>query len=123
MELLWDVDYFTAPTGQETALRNRPQRRPRTGVPIRRVDHVNLMAANASVVRDFMVNILGFRERERVVGDDDRLVVASFLSVTNLSHDIAIVPEPTEMRGRLHHVCFHYTRAAPLRCGGTGKGS
>ena len=35
--------------------------------------------------------------------------MASFLSVTNLSHDIAIVPEPTEMRGRLHHVCFHYT--------------
>ena len=21
----------------------------------------------------------------------------------------AIVPEPTDMRGRLHHVCFHYT--------------
>ena len=35
--------------------------------------------------------ILGLRERERVVGDDDGSVLASFLSVTNLSHDIAIV--------------------------------
>ena len=91
MELLWDVDYVTAAAGKETPLRNRPQKRPQTGV------------------LDFMVDILGFRERERVVGDDDGSLLASFLSVTNLSHDIAIVPEPTEMRGRLHHVCFHYT--------------
>ena len=108
MELLWDVDYVTASAGKETPLRNRPNRRPQTGVPVRRIDHLNLMTANAGAVRDFMVDILGFRERERVVGDDDGSVVASFLSVTNLSHDIAIVPEPTDMRGRLHHVCFHY---------------
>ena len=108
MELLWEVDYVTAPAGQETPLRNRPQKRPRTGVPVRRIDHLNLLAANAGAVRDFLVDILGFRERERVVGDDDGSVLASFLSVTNLSHDIAIVPEPTDMRGRLHHVCFHY---------------
>jgi catechol 2,3-dioxygenase len=108
MELLWDVDYFTASTGEKTPLRNRPQKRPRSGVPVRRIDHVNLMAANAGTVRDFLVDILGFRERERVVSDDDGSVVASFLSVTNLSHDIAIVPEPTDMRGRFHHVCFHY---------------
>jgi catechol 2,3-dioxygenase len=114
MELLWDVDYVTASAGQETPLRNRPQKRPRTGVPVRRIDHLNLMAANAGAVRDLMVDILGFRERERVVGDDNGSVVASWLGVTNLSHDIAIVPEPTKMRGRLHHVCFHYISAQHL---------
>ena len=36
-------------------------------------------------------------------------VVASWLSVTNLSHDIALVPEPTPARGRFHHVALHYT--------------
>ena len=108
MELLWDVDYVTASPGQETLLHNRPQRRPPAGVPVRRIDHLNLLVANASAVRDFLVDILGFRERERVVRDDDGSVLASFLSVTNLSHDIAFVPEPTDMRGRLHHVCFHY---------------
>ena len=108
MELLWEVDYVTASAGKETPLRNRPQKRPRTGVPVRRIDHLNLLAANAGAIRDFLVDILGFGERERVIGDDDGSVLASFLSVTNLSHDIAIVPEPTDMRGRLHHVCFHY---------------
>jgi catechol 2,3-dioxygenase len=107
MELFWDVDYVTPPVGKETLLHNRPQRRPATGVPVRRIDHVNLLAAKREEVRDFLVDNLGFRERERVV-EDDGTVLASFLSVTNLSHDIAIVPEPTDMRGRLHHVCFHY---------------
>ena len=113
MELFWDVDYFTASAGKETRLRNRPQRRPGSGIPVRRIDHVNLIAADRSAVRDFMVDILGFRERERVV-EDDGSVLASFLSVTNLSHDIAMVPEPTDMRGRFHHVCFHYTSVQHL---------
>jgi catechol 2,3-dioxygenase len=114
MELFWDVEYVIASTGQETPLRNRPRKRPQTGVPVRRIDHLNLMAANTGAVRDFMVDILGFRERERVVSDDNGSVLASWLSVTNLSHDIAIVPESTNMRGRLHHVCFHYISAQHL---------
>ena len=114
MELFWDVDYVTVSTGQGTALRNRPQKRPQIGVPIRRLDHLNLLVANAGAVRDFMVDILGFRERERVIDDDNGSVLASFLSVTNLSHDVAMVPEPTQMRGRLHHVCFHYTSVQHL---------
>lgn len=108
MELFWDVDYVAGPAGRETVLLNRPERRPRAGVPVRRIDHLNLMTADAGACRDFMVDVLGFRERERVVGGDDGPVLASWLSVTNLSHDIALVPEPTDQRGRLHHVCFHY---------------
>jgi catechol 2,3-dioxygenase len=108
MELFWDVDYFSASAGKETRLRNRPQRRPGSGIPVRRIDHVSVFAADRETVRDFLVDLLGFRERERVV-EEDGSILASFLSVTNLSHDIAIVPESTNVRGRLHHVCFHYT--------------
>ena len=61
-----------------------------------------------------MIDILGFREREKVVTDDGERTLASWLSVTNLSHDIAIVPEPTAMRGRFHHVCYHYTSVQHL---------
>jgi catechol 2,3-dioxygenase len=114
MELFFDVDYVAAPAGEGTSLRNRPQRRPRSGVPVRRIDHLNVMAADAGACRDFLVEVLGFRESERVVADDSGAVVASWLSVTNLSHDIAIVPEPTAMRGRFHHVCFHYISSQHL---------
>jgi catechol 2,3-dioxygenase len=112
MELFWQVDYASTPTGQETALRNRPQRRPAVGVPVRRIDHLNLMTADAGTCRDFMIDVLGFRERERVV--DGEATLASWLSVTNLSHDVALVPEPTAMRGRFHHVCFHFRSSQHL---------
>jgi catechol 2,3-dioxygenase len=114
MELFWEVGYFSAPHGQGTALHNRPQRRPTSGVPVRRIDHLNLMAADVGVCRDFLVERLGFRERERLVVDGGGPVIASWLGVTNLSHDIAMVPEPTTMRGRFHHVCFHYTSSQHL---------
>ncbi len=60
MELFWEVDYFTATTGKETRLRNRPQRRPGTGVPVRPIDHVNLLVANRGAVRDFLIDTLAF---------------------------------------------------------------
>ena len=68
MEIFWEVEYATTPEGKGTALRNRPQRRPGTGVPVRRIDHLNLMVADTALCRDFMVDVLGFRERERVMG-------------------------------------------------------
>jgi catechol 2,3-dioxygenase len=109
MEIFWEVVYAETPAGEGTALHNRPQRRPSKGVPVRRIDHLNLMTAETAACRDFMIEALGFRERERVVAGDDGPVLASWLGVTNLSHDLALVPEPTAARGRFHHVCFHYT--------------
>ncbi len=109
MELFWEVDYASPPQGKETALLNRPQRRPSAGIPVRRIDHLNLMTANTALCRDFFTDVLGFRERERVEVDGGGPLIASWLSVTNLSHDIALVPEPSELRGRFHHLCLHYT--------------
>lgn len=108
MEIFWDVAYVGPVPGQETALRNRPQRRPTGGgVPVRRIDHLNLMVGDGRACRDFMADTLGFLERERIDAGDD--VVASFMSVSNLSHDIGLLPEPTPARGRFHHVCFYTT--------------
>jgi catechol 2,3-dioxygenase len=113
MELFWGVDYAEPRDGEATPLLNRPSRRPRTGVPVRRLDHINLMTADTRSCRDVLVDLLGFRERERAETPDGT-PVASWLSVTNLSHDIGLVPEPTNARGRFHHACFHYTSAQHL---------
>ena len=107
MEIFWEVGYAGTPRGEETLLRNRPQRRPGVGVPARRIDHLNLMSSAAGRDRDFLVEVLGFRERERVDLPDGS-ILASFLSVTNLSHDIAVVPDPSGGRGRFHHLCLYY---------------
>lgn len=106
-ELFWDVDYVETPVDQQSGLLNRPSRRPATGIPVRRLDHYNLTAPDVGAERDFLVSVLGFMEREAVVTDDGAATVASWLSVTNLSHDLALVPEPASPGGRLHHVCFY----------------
>jgi catechol 2,3-dioxygenase len=106
-EIFFDVDYYKEPAGQHSALKNRPSRRPMTGIPARRLDHFNLTAPDVGAVRDFLRDGLGFREREKIVVDDNAdITIASWLSVTNLSHDLAVVPEGGKA-GRFHHLCLY----------------
>lgn len=107
MELIWNVDHCRIEESQKTGLLSRPQKRPDRGVPVRRIDHVNLMAADAGESSRFMNEHLGFRFREIIV-DDEGNVMGSWMSVTNLVHDIAIMRDASGMRGRLHHVCYWY---------------
>jgi catechol 2,3-dioxygenase len=104
-EIFWDVDYANCPPGETTALRTRLSKRPAQGVPVRRLDHFNITAPDVGKVRDCLVSALGFNERENILDDGSGATVASFLSVTNLSHDMAIVPEGGPA-GRLHHICY-----------------
>lgn len=106
MELFWDLRYAETAAGRASVLPSRRERRSGRGVPVDRIDHLNLMTVDTTACRDFLVDLLGFRERDRIEDDGGR-VVMSHLAVSNLSHDIALVPEPTGTLGRLHHVCFY----------------
>ena len=106
-EIFWDVEYFAAAEADRSILLNRPQKRPLTGMPARRLDHFNLTAADAHAVKSFLVSTLGFTEREAVAPDDNPAVsIASWLAVTNLSHDLAVLPDAPGP-GRLHHTCLY----------------
>ncbi|SFE23982.1 catechol 2,3-dioxygenase [Lentibacillus persicus] len=107
MEIFWEVDYFQAPEEQKTALLNRPQRRPNRGVPVRRLDHINLLAKETNENVEFLEEALGFKVRERILDDDDK-DIAAWLSVTNLAHDIAIMGDALGEEARLHHICYWY---------------
>ena len=107
-EIFWEVDYFAAAKEDQSIMLNRPQKRPVSGLPVRRLDHFNLTAADAHAVKTFLCDTLGFMEREAVVPDDNPDVsIASWLSVTNLSHDIGVLPDAPGRAGRLHHTCFY----------------
>ncbi|WP_420594563.1 catechol 2,3-dioxygenase [Deinococcus sp.] len=107
VELLWDVDYWQAPPELRSPLLNRPQKRPLQGVPVRRLDHVNLMAANVTTDKDFWMEQLGFRLREHIVAPDGG-EIAAWMSVSPLAHEIAIMGDQSGMQGRLHHICYWY---------------
>jgi catechol 2,3-dioxygenase len=107
MEILWDVEYYKAPPEKQTELLNRPQKRPLRGIPVRRIDHVNLLASSVTPNRDFMMEQLGFRLRENVVLNNNA-EIAAWLSVSSSVHEIAYLGDQTGAKGRLHHICYWY---------------
>lgn len=110
MEILWEVEYFKPSKEDKTSLKNRPQKRPLTGVPVRRLDHVNLMASNVTSNKEFMMNELGFRLRERVVKNDGS-EIGTWLSVSPLVHELAFMLDQSTSEqglGKLHHVAYWY---------------
>lgn len=106
-KVLWDLDYFDAPPELKSKLRNRPSKRPLRGVPVRRIDHVNLMVSDVVKNTDFMLNVLDFKLREQKIGDGGA-IVGSWLSVSALVHELAIMRDSTGSRGRFHHVAYWY---------------
>lgn len=107
MKILWDLEYFVAPEELRSKLRNRPSKRPLRGVPVRRIDHVNLLVSEVSTNRQFMMDLLGFRLREQKIGDGGR-EIGAWLSVSALAHELALMRDATGSRGRFHHVAYWY---------------
>jgi catechol 2,3-dioxygenase len=106
-KVLWELDYFKAPPELKSKLRNRPSKRPLRGVPVRRIDHVNLMVNDVVANTDFARDVLGFKLREQKIGTGGA-IVGSWLSVSALVHELAIMRDSTGSRGRFHHVAYWY---------------
>lgn len=107
MEIMWEVEYAEIAEQDRSPLRNRPQKKPLRGVPVRRIDHVNLFCHDVTPNRQFLQDHLGFRLREAKVLRDGT-EVGAWMSVTNLVHDIACMRDATGAYGRFHHVAYWY---------------
>lgn len=105
--IFWEVERAVVPDDLKSPLLNRPQKRPLTGVPVRRLDHVNLMCSDVAAVTDFFQEATGARLREKVVADAGP-TLGAWLSHNNLNHDVALTMDGTGSKGRLHHVAFYY---------------
>src|SRR5262249_47822007 len=76
-------------------------------IPVRRLDHVNLVVSDVPVHRDFLVDNLGFKVREQLIGKEQQ-AIGSWLSVSPLVHEIALLGDSIGRGNRLHHVAFWY---------------
>ena len=69
-ELYYEVERYDPPEHLRPSLKNVPQRYTGRGCAVKRLDHVNLLAADVRANREFCVDALGYRLYERIELDD-----------------------------------------------------
>jgi catechol 2,3-dioxygenase len=118
-EIFWEVERFRA-TGELAPLfPHRPQRyRPR-GVAVRQIDHVTIPTADIFGDAEFRRDILGFRFTgwTGLPDDPDRVIFAQ-CTTNEQAHDLGLVLELSEHRGRLNHVAFWVDQREDVLRGG-----
>lgn len=105
LEIYYETEWYQPPEDERPALKNQASRFPARGVNLRRLDHINLLAADVPANRQFMQDYLGCRLTEHLVFDDGS-EKGVWLSVTQKSYDLAIAADHTGVPGRLHHVTY-----------------
>jgi catechol 2,3-dioxygenase len=104
-ELYHETRWYQPDDDTRPALKNQASAFPARGANLRRLDHLNLLAARVTPVRQFFTETLGCLLSEQVVFDDGSEKAAWF-SVNNKSYDLAVSEDHSGARGRLHHLTY-----------------
>ena len=115
MEVYFETEKYEPPEHLRPSLRNQPQRYVGRGASVKRLDHVNLLAADVRPCREFATDALGMRLYERIELDDGT-ESGAWLSFSLMAHELIYVADARGARGRLHHLAFWVdTREEVLR--------
>ena len=104
-ELYYETERYVPPEHLRPSLKNQPQRYVPRGAAVKRLDHVNLLAADVAGCREFAQQALGYWLYEQIVLDDGT-ESGAWLSVSIAAHELIYVLDAYRARGRLHHVAF-----------------
>jgi catechol 2,3-dioxygenase len=104
-ELYWESEWYQAPPELAPALKNQPQAYPGRGVCVRRLDHINYLAAEVESSSEFVRDVLGAHTTEEILLDNGN-IGGRWLTFTNKSYDLVYTRDWTGSRGRLHHIAF-----------------
>jgi catechol 2,3-dioxygenase len=104
-ELYYETERYRPPPHLEPSLKNQPQRYVGRGAAVKRLDHVNVLAADVAANRAFAQEALGYRVYEQVVLDDGT-EAGAWMSLTIAAHELIYVADAYGARGRLHHLAF-----------------
>jgi catechol 2,3-dioxygenase len=105
IELYYETEWYRAPAELKPALKNQAQRFPARGVNVRRLDHLNCLAADIRANRLFFEHYLGCRLTEQIVMNDGT-EAGMWMTFTNKSYDFAYTRDHTGSRGRFHHLTY-----------------
>jgi catechol 2,3-dioxygenase len=105
IELYWETEKYQPPSALKPALKNQAQAYPGRGVSVRRLDHVNYLAADAEPNGRFICSALGARVTEQIRLDNGT-ISAQWLHFAQKSYDLVYTNDWTKAHGRLHHLAF-----------------
>ena len=69
VEIYWETNWYKAPPELKPSLKNQAMRFPARGANVRRLDHMNLLAADVKGLRIWFEDVLGLRVTEKIVLD------------------------------------------------------
>ncbi|HEY5853866.1 MAG TPA: VOC family protein [Aldersonia sp.] len=105
MELYWETEKLVPPAEFASALKNQAERYPGAGATVRRLDHINFLAADVETNGNFVRDILGGRPTEQIRLNSGK-IAGQWLTFTNKSYDVVYTEDWTGSNGRLHHIAF-----------------
>jgi catechol 2,3-dioxygenase len=105
MRLYWESEWYQPPPGLAPALKNQAQAYPGRGICVRRLDHVNFLAAQVEPNGAFLEESLGARTTEQIRLDNGT-ISAQWLHFAQKSYDVVYSGDWTGSQGRLHHIAF-----------------
>jgi catechol 2,3-dioxygenase len=115
MEVFYEAERYVPPEHLRPSLKNQPQRFTGRGAAVKRLDHINVLAADVAANREFAQDVLGYRLHEKVVLDDGT-ESGAWLSASIAAHELIYTSDAYGARGRLHHLAFWVdTREEVLR--------
>jgi len=106
-ELYWETEWYASvrPPELAPALKNQAQAYPGRGVSVRRLDHINYLAAQTKPNGDFVASAFGGRVTEQIVLDNGT-ISAQWLHFAQKSYDLVYTNDWTGSHRRLHHIAF-----------------
>lgn len=100
LDLYYETEWYRAPAEFRPALKNQPQAKPNRGVGVRRLDHVNFLAADVPDNAEFTEHLLGARPTEQIELDSGRVarhrVDAADLAISGSADPRAAYAAPRE---------------------------
>jgi catechol 2,3-dioxygenase len=105
LELFYEAERYVPPEHLRPSWRNQPQRYVGRGAAVKRLDHVNVLAADVRANRTFVQEVLGYRLYERIELDDGT-ETGAWLSLSIAAHELIYVKDAYGASGRLHHLAF-----------------
>ena len=104
-ELYYECERYAPPAHRAPAHKNVPGRYTGRGCAIKRLDHINMLAADVRANREFCVDTLGYRLYERIELDDGS-EAGAWMSATIAAHELIYTRDAHGANGRLHHVAL-----------------